>query len=81
MYFRKGWGHTWTSPLLNENLSAEVEVYRGGRHYSYEQPLPGECWSWAYPDLSALCPDLLSSSEDVWTNIRLMEEISRLHLA
>jgi len=43
--FRKDWVHTWAPPLLNENLSAEVEVYRGGRHHSYERPLSGECWS------------------------------------
>lgn len=88
VYFRQGWVHTWAPPLLNENLPAEVEIYRGGRHHSYERPLPKDRWSWAYRremeaflDCVRTGEPFLASGEDARTDIRLVEEIYRLHLA
>ena len=87
VYFRKGWVHTWAPPLLNENLPAEVEIYRGGSQHSFERPLPADRWSWAYRremraflDCVRTNQPFLASGEDAWTDVRLMEEIFRMHL-
>lgn len=88
LYFRDGWIHTWAPPLLHDNLPAEVEIYYGGDTHAYERPLPAARWSWAYRReiegfLQALGTgdEFLSPGEDAVTDIRLMEDIFRLHLA
>ena len=87
VYFEDGWVHTWAPPLLLKNLPAEVEVYRAGEQQTYSKPLPEDRWSWSFRREAAhfiACvrtgAPFGSSGEDTLTDVRLFEEIYRLHL-
>ncbi len=88
VYFRHGWIKTWAPPLLLRNAPAEVEIYRGGEAHSFTRPLPKARWSWSYRrELEHFVRQLRSgepfrsSGEDTLTDVRLFEEIYRMHLA
>ncbi len=88
LYFQHGWIHTWAPHVLHENLPTEVEIYYGGKEHTYERPLPAARWSWAYRrEIESFLQNIrtgaefLSPGEDAYTDIRLMEDIFRRHLA
>lgn len=88
LYFRNGWIHTWAPFLLHKNMPAEVEIYYGGKEHTFERPLPADRWSWAYlREIEAYLQaiqsgeEFLATGEDAYTDVRLMEDIFRQHLA
>jgi predicted dehydrogenase len=87
VYFRDGWIKTWAPPLLQRNAAAEVEVYRAGSTQTFSHPIPEPRWSWSYRrELEHFVRQVISgepfrsSAEDTMTDIRLFEEIYRMHL-
>lgn len=87
VFFRDGWIKTWAPPLLLRNAPAEVEVYRAGSTQTFSRPLPEARWSWSYRrELEHFVRQVRSgepfrsSAEDTLTDVRLFEEIYRLHL-
>lgn len=88
IYFQDGWVHTWAPPLLHRNQPAEVEIYRGGEAHGYTRPIPADRWSWSYrreAEHFVHCvrtgEEFGSSGKDALTDVRLFEEIYRMHLA
>jgi predicted dehydrogenase len=73
--------------LVHRDWSAEVEIYRGGKAQSYERPLGQPIWSWCYQreaehfieQVRANQP-FRSSGEDTLADVKLFEEIYRVHL-
>lgn len=87
IYFRDGWIKTWAPPLLLKQVPAEVEIYRAGEAQTFERPVPQPAWSWSYRrEAEAFIHDLQnnkpfhSSGKDTRTDVRLFEEIFRIHL-
>lgn len=87
VYFADGWVKAWAPPLLHKNLPAQVEIYRGGGVQSFTHPLPEARWSWSYKReaeafVRAVLHDepIRSLGRDALTDVRLFEEIYRLHL-
>lgn len=87
VYFRDGWIKTWAPPLLLKQVPAEVEIYRAGEEQTFTQPIPQPAWSWSYRREAEHFVHCLqtgepfrSSGEDTRTDVRLFEEIFRIHL-
>ncbi|MEW6753650.1 MAG: Gfo/Idh/MocA family oxidoreductase [Candidatus Latescibacterota bacterium] len=87
IYFQDGWVHTWAPPLLLRNQPAEVEIYRGGVTHAYTRPIPGDGWSWSYRrEAEHFIHGVRSgeafrcSGEDALVDVRVFEEIYRMHL-
>ena len=87
VYFRHGWVQSWAPPLLLRQAPAEVEVYRAGDAQSFTRPLPRPAWTWSYRrELEHFVQCLQtsdpfhSSALDTRTDVRLFEEIYRIHL-
>jgi len=87
VYFRDGWIKTWAPPLLLKQVPAEVEIYRAGETQSFTRPIPQPAWSWSYKrevEHFVRCLQsgdaFRSSGEDTRTDVRLFEEIFRMHL-
>lgn len=88
VYFEHGWIKTWAPPLLMKNATAEVEIYRGvGDRHEFLRPIPPERWSWSYHKeaehfIESLTEgkEFRSPGKDALIDIRLVEEIFRLHL-
>ena len=87
VYFEDGWVKTWAPPLLQKNVPAVVEIYRGGDEHVYSRPLPRDRWSWSYrreTEHFVSCVQsgepFRSSGEDTLTDVRLFEDIYRVYL-
>ncbi|MGQ9632060.1 MAG: Gfo/Idh/MocA family protein [bacterium] len=87
IYFKNGWIKTWAPPLLLKNVPAGVEIYRAGSVQEFSRPIPKGGWTWSYRrELEHFVSCILSgeefrsSGEDTLTDIRLFEEIYRMHL-
>ena len=87
IYFEDGWVKTWAPPLLQKNVPADVEIYRGGDEHVYSRPLPKDRWSWSYrreAEHFVSCVQtgepFRSSGEDTLTDVRLFEDIYRMYL-
>lgn len=87
VYFRNGWIHVFSPPLMAKSTPARLEVYRGGAHPSYSHPIPEPSTGWSFREeaaffLNALRKDLAfrSDGEDTLTDVRLCEEIYRHHV-
>ncbi|MFN2154235.1 MAG: Gfo/Idh/MocA family protein [Anaerolineae bacterium] len=87
VYFRDGWIKTWAPPLLLKQVPAEVEIYRAGETQTFTRPIPQPAWSWSYKREAEHFVRCLqsgdafrSSGEDTRTDVRLFEEIFRMHL-
>jgi predicted dehydrogenase len=93
VYFRDGWVRVASPPLLMKNASATVEIYRGARGkepgsfptYQHPVAIPH---SWAFKreaEHFIACvrsgEPFRSSGEDTVTDVRLFEEIYRMHMA
>jgi predicted dehydrogenase len=87
VYFRDGWVKTWAPPLLLRQAPAEVEIYRAAEEQTFSHPIPKPAWSWSYKREAvhfARClqtgEPFRSSGEDTRTDVRLLEDIYRVHL-
>jgi predicted dehydrogenase len=87
VYFRDGWIKTWAPPLLLKQVPAEVEIYHAGETQAFTRPIPQPAWSWSYKREAEHFVRCLqsgeafrSSGEDTRTDVRLFEEIFRVHL-
>jgi predicted dehydrogenase len=87
IYFRDGWIKTWAPPLLLKQVPAEVEIYTAGRTQTFSRVIPQPVWSWSYKReaehfIHGLQSDepFRSSGQDTRTDVRLFEEIWRIHL-
>jgi predicted dehydrogenase len=87
IYFRDGWIKTWAPPLLLKQVPAEVEIYRAGETQTFARPVPQPAWSWSYKREAEHFVHCLqsgeafrSSGEDTRTDVRLFEEVFRMHL-
>jgi predicted dehydrogenase len=87
VYFRDGWIKTWAPPLLLKQVPAEVEIYRAGETQTFARPIAQPAWSWSYKREAEHFVRCLqsgegfrSSGEDTRTDVRLFEEIFRIHL-
>jgi predicted dehydrogenase len=87
IYFRDGWIKTWAPPLLLRQVPAEVEIYRAGEEQTFTRAIPRPAWSWSYKReaeqfIHCLQTDapFRSSGQDTLTDVRLFEEIFRIHL-
>ena len=87
VYFRDGWVHTWAPPLLLRNVPARLQIYRGRDSQTTSEALPRDRWSWSYRrEVEAFVNAVLhdepvrSSGHDTLTDVRLFEEIYRIHL-
>jgi predicted dehydrogenase len=87
VYLRDGWVRVASPPLLLRNASAMVEVYRAGKSQTVCQPqaMP---YSWSYKreaEHFIACvrsgEPFRSSGEDTLSDVRLFEEVYRLHMA
>ena len=88
IYFRDGWIQTWAPPLLLKQVPAEVEIYRAGDAQAFTRVIPRPAWSWSYKReaehfIECLQTDkpVRSSGEDTRTDVRLFEEMFRMHLS
>jgi len=87
VYFRDGWIKTWAPPLLLKQVPAEVEIYHAGETQTFTRPIAQPAWSWSYRREAEHFVRCLqsgkafrSSGEDTRTDVRLFEEIFRIHL-
>ncbi|MBO0702528.1 MAG: Gfo/Idh/MocA family oxidoreductase [Candidatus Dormibacteraeota bacterium] len=89
VYFRQGWVHVWSPPLMAREAQARVEVYeaKDGGAPTYRYPVAAPANGWAYREEAAAFVSALrsgepfrSSGEDTLTDVRLFEEIYRLYL-
>lgn len=87
IYFGDGWVQTWAPPLLLKQTPAEVEIYRAGTEQSFTRPIPQPAWSWSYKREVEHFIHCLQTGEpfrsaaaDTRTDVRLFEEIFRLHV-
>ncbi|BCM90294.1 glucose--fructose oxidoreductase [Abditibacteriota bacterium] len=88
LYFEGGWLQTSAPPLLQKGVPATIEIYRGGSlttlpMLTREQASP----SWAYREEARTFLGLVrsgeafpSSAQDTLTDVRLCEDIYRIHL-
>jgi predicted dehydrogenase len=88
IYYRHGWVKVMGPALLLKQTCAEVEIYRAGDEQSFIHPLPRPAWTWSYKREAEHFIRCLqtgetvhSSAADTYTNVRLFEEIYRIHLA
>jgi predicted dehydrogenase len=86
VYFERGWVRTDAPPLLLENASASVEVYRsdGDKSSSRSELFPKDGWTWSYREemrhfvTGALQGEpFRSPASDALTDVRILEEIYR----
>jgi predicted dehydrogenase len=87
VYFRHGWVRLHMPPLLLKQVPAEVELYRAGDEQSFTRRIPQPAWSWSYKREAELFIRCLrtgepfrSPAEDTRTDVRLIEDIFRIHL-
>jgi predicted dehydrogenase len=87
IYFQHGWIKTWAPPLLLKQVPAEVEIYRAGETQTFSRPIPQPAWSWSYKREAEHFIRCLqtgeafrSSVEDTRTDVRLFEEVFKIHL-
>jgi predicted dehydrogenase len=87
VYFCDGWIKTWAPPLLLKQVPAEVEIYRAGQEQTFTRAIPRPSWTWSYKREAEHFVRCLqteepfrSSGEDTCTDVRLFEEIFRIHL-
>ncbi len=88
LYFEGGWLQTSAPPLLQKEVPATIEIYRGGTSTSLaaltrEQAAP--CWAYreeakAFLRMVRSGEPFPSSAQDTLTDVRLCEEIYRAHL-
>ena len=83
VYFPHGWVRVSSPPLLLRNVSAAVEIYRGGEVQEVRQPVPVP-YAWSYQreaEHFIACvrtgEPFRSSGEDTLTDVRLFEDIYR----
>lgn len=88
LYFEGGWLQTSAPPLLQKDVPATIEIYRGGTQdtlpaLTRESAPP----TWAYREEARTFLRCVqsgepfpSSAQDTLTDVRLCEEIYRLHL-
>lgn len=88
VYFRHGWVKTWAPPILLKQVPAGIEIYRAGEEQTFIRPIPQPAWSWSYRREAEHFIHCLqtgepfrSSAADTRTDVRLFEEIFRMHLA
>lgn len=89
VYFDKGWMKTEAPPLLLRNVPATVEVYRGdGPHKLRSEYFPSDGRTWSYKEeLRHFVRCVLDGSEfrsgasDSANDVRILEEIYRMHAA
>lgn len=87
VYFQDGWVKLTAPPLLLRQVPAEVEIYHAGERQQFIYPVAQPAWSWSYQREAAHFVECLqaglsfdSSGEDTRTDVRLFEEIYRIHL-
>jgi len=87
IYFKHGWIKTWAPPILLKNMPAEVEIYRANKVQEFTRPVPKPRWSWSYKReaehfIKCVANDepFRSSGEDALTDVRVFEDIYRLHM-
>jgi len=87
IYFQHGWVKTRAPPLLLKNVPAEVEIYRAGKTQEFTRPIPRPPWTWSYRrEAEHFIEHILSdepfrsSGEDTLTDVKIFEDIYRLHL-
>lgn len=88
VYFEDGWIRTWAPPLLLKQVTAEVEIYRGGEEQRFVRPVPKPTWSWSYRREAEHFVRCLQTGEpfrsparDTRTDVRIFEDIYRIYLA
>jgi predicted dehydrogenase len=87
IYFLHGWIQTWAPPLLLKQTPAEVEIYRAGDKQTFTRAIPQPAWTWSYKremehfiQCAQSGEPFRSSAADTRTDVRLFEEIFRIHL-
>jgi predicted dehydrogenase len=88
VYFQKGWVHTHAPPFFARPAHSRVECYEGGERHRYSYPIPEPKSAWPYREEAAFFVRALrtgesfrSSGEDALTDVRVIEEIYKQHLA
>jgi predicted dehydrogenase len=88
VFFRHACVTVTSPPLLLKNMPASVEIYRAGDTQQTCRPLPDPPYTWCYRREAEHFVDCLrtgepfrSSGEDTLTDVRLFEDIYRMHSA